>query len=68
MAKSDASVSIITGFSALKWANIGAIENLRLSSSNTAPTSGFQLHSIPVFFFSLVSSRATQELSRMNCE
>jgi len=54
MAKSDASVSMITGFAGSKWASIGAMVNRLFSSLNAFPASSSHVHFL-VFLVSSVS-------------
>jgi len=60
MAKSEASVSMITGHCVSKWASIGAVMNRCLSSVKAASISLFQTH-FSVFFVNSVSGWATWE-------
>jgi len=60
IAKSDASVSMITSFAGSKWAKIGAVVNRRFSSEKAVSASAFQDHSLS-FLVSSVSGLATRE-------
>jgi len=58
MAKSEVSVSMITGCCMTKWARIGAVVNRCLSSAKAASASLSQTH-FSVFFVNSVSGQTT---------
>ena len=60
MAKSEASVSMITGLWASKWASIGAEVNLCFSSLNAVSASLVHVH-FSVFFVNSVRGRVILE-------
>ena len=61
MAKLDKSVSITTGRSASKSANMGAVVNLCFSSQKAASALGFHFHSFLLFLVNSVNGLATRE-------